>query len=76
MKSLNKTVFHLCWSGVSTYPINNTFLGLMTSKGLLNTVKSGVGFKKRVKLLEKTSPANEASFWAYTQKQICLQGCK
>lgn len=45
MKSLKKTVSHLCLSGASTYPINNIFLTLMASKGLLNRVKSGVHFK-------------------------------
>lgn len=51
MESLNKTVSHLCLSGVSTYPINNIFVRLMASKGLLNRGKYGVGFKKRVKPL-------------------------
>lgn len=51
MKSLSKTVSHLCLSGVSTYPINNIFVRPMASKGLLNREKCGVGFKKRVKPL-------------------------
>lgn len=50
-KSLNKTVSYLCLSGVSTYPINNIFVRLTASKGLLNRVNCGVGFKKRVKPL-------------------------
>lgn len=51
MKSLNKTVSRLRLSGVSTYPVNNIFVMLTASKGLLDRVNCGIGFKKRVKPL-------------------------